>query len=241
MASAEYAVLVGTFAGLVVRVVLGAPARPTDQVVESVLARAGWPVTDLRVLEQAAGRVTYTARDDLRVTVIDPDRRGVSFTRRAWRIVRLRSAAVGRPALSLRGQLWQALSRALAGSAGVATPHVLALLAAGPALVLVERPLAGTPLPAAPNVERAVAEVWDALRRLHTAGLTYGSPSIDQVSVLPNGRAGFAALRAAQPAATDLQPELDIVALLVSSATIGTPFLRGLRTSIIGSEPGPAT
>jgi len=42
MASAEYAVLVGTFAGLVVRVVLGVvPARPTDQVVESVLARAG--------------------------------------------------------------------------------------------------------------------------------------------------------------------------------------------------------
>jgi len=41
MASAEYAVLVGTFAGLVVRVALGVPARPTDQVVESVLARAG--------------------------------------------------------------------------------------------------------------------------------------------------------------------------------------------------------
>ena len=243
VASAAYAVLVGTLAGLVVRVVLGVvPARPTDQVVESVLAGAGWPVTQLRVLEQAAGRVTYTARDDLRVTVVDPDRRGVPFARRAWRIVRLRSAAVGRPALSLRGQLErQALSGALAGSAGVDTPRVLALLAAGPALVLVEQPLAGTPLPTAPNVERAVAEVWNALRLLHTAGLAHGSPSIDQVIVLPNGRPGFDALRAAQPAATDLQPELDIVALLVSSATIGTPFLRGLRTSIIGSEPGPAT
>jgi glycosyltransferase 2 family protein len=238
VASAAYAVLTGAFAGLVVRVVLGVvPARPPHQVVEAVLARAGWAVSDLRVVEQAAGRVTYAARgaaaDDLRVTVVDPDRRGVPFARRAWRILRLRSAAVGRPALSLRGQLErQALSGALAGSAGVATPHVLALLAAGPALVLVEQPLTGTPLPTAPDVERAVAEAWAALRRLHAAGIAHGGPIAEQIIVLPNGRAGFAALRATQPAATDLQRELDVVALLVSTARLvgAKPAVAALRS-----------
>ena len=235
---AAYAVLVGTSAGLAVRVVAGVvPARPTDQVVRSVLARAGWPATDLRVVEQAAGRVTYTAlgaaADGLRVTVVDPDRRGVPFARRAWRIVRLRSAAVGHPALSLRGQLErQALSGALADSAGVATPRVLALLAAGSALVLVEQPLAGAPLSVTPEGEHAVTEAWAALRRLHTTGLAHGALSVDQVVVLPNGRAGFAALRSAQPAATDLQRELDVVALLVGAATLlgAKPAVAALRS-----------
>jgi uncharacterized membrane protein YbhN (UPF0104 family) len=223
---AGYAVLVGTVAGLVVRVVLGVvPARPPDQVVRSVLARAGWAVAELCVLDQAAGRVTYAARgadaDGLRVTVVDPDRRGVPFARRAWRIVWLRSAAVGRPALSLRGQLeLQALSGALAGSAGVAAPRVLALLAAGPALVLVEQPPTGTPLPAVPDVDGAVGEAWIALRRLHAVGLAHGVLTLEQVVVAPDGRAGFAALRAAQPASTDLQRELDVVALLVGTATM---------------------
>jgi uncharacterized membrane protein YbhN (UPF0104 family) len=219
--SATYAVLVGAFAGLLVRVVLGVvPARPTPQVVEAVLAQAGWP-TDLRVVGQTAGRITYTVGDELRVTVVDPDRRGVPFAHRAWRLVRLKSAAVGHPALSLRGQLErQALSGALADAGGVATPRVLALLAAGPALVLVERPPAGTSLRAVPDVEQAVVEAWAALRGLHRAGLAHGALTVDDVVALPTGRAGFTTLRAAQPAATTLQRELDVVALLVSTATL---------------------
>jgi uncharacterized membrane protein YbhN (UPF0104 family) len=171
------------------------------------------------------------------VTVVDPDRRGVPFARRAWRMVRLRSAAVGHPALSLRGQLErQALSGALAGAADVATPRVLALLAAGPALVLVEHPVTGTPLPAAPEVEHAVAEAWAALRRLHTAGLAHGALTADQIVVLPTGRVGFTALRAAQPAATTLQRELDVVALLVITAP-----LVGAEPSVAALRSGYAT
>ncbi|HEY4624623.1 MAG TPA: hypothetical protein VIH01_01315, partial [Blastococcus sp.] len=49
--SAAYAVLVGTTAGLAVRVALGVvPARPTDDVVRAVLAGAGWRLTALRPL-----------------------------------------------------------------------------------------------------------------------------------------------------------------------------------------------
>jgi len=224
--SALYSLVVGATAGLGVRAALGVlPARPPDELVRSVLARAGFELSALRPLEQLAGRTRYVGvrphAGDLRVTVVDPDRGGVPFARRVWRLLRLRTAAVGRPALSLRGQLErQALTAALADSAGVPAPRVLGLLAAGPALVLVERPLIGTPLSAAPAPaagSRAIA-AFDALHRLHDAGLAHGALSADGVVLLADGRAGFADLRSAQPAATELQRELDVASLLVAVA-----------------------
>ncbi len=223
--SAAYAVLIGTTAGMAVRVVLGVvPARPPDDVVRSVLDRAGWTLSGLRERDQSTGRITYVgvAPDGaaVNVVVIDSDRRGVPFGRRAWALLRLRTAAVGHPALSLRGQLErQALMGALAGSAGVATPRVVALLAAGPALVMVEKPLVGTPYSAAAEDAGAAEAAWNALRRLHDAGLAHGTLTADQVVLLPDGRAGFSQLVTAQPAATELQRELDVVALLVATAT----------------------
>jgi uncharacterized membrane protein YbhN (UPF0104 family) len=71
-----------------------------------------------------------------------------------------------------------------------------------------------------PDVDGAVGEAWIALRRLHAVGLAHGVLTLEQVVVAPDGRAGFAALRAAQPASTDLQRELDVVALLVGTATM---------------------
>jgi uncharacterized membrane protein YbhN (UPF0104 family) len=221
---AAYAALLGTTAGLAVRVAVGVvPARPSPDLVASVLERAGYRFDELRPVEQTVGLARYVGEraggDPLAVSVIDPDWRGVPFTRRAWRVLWLRTAAVGRPALSLRGQVErQALIGGLAESAGVPTPRVLALLAAGPALVQVEQPLRGTPLPAAPLPERAAESAWWALRRMHDAGLTHGALTVDAVTVLPDGRAGFSDLAAAQPAATELQRELDVVALLVAVA-----------------------
>ncbi len=245
--SAVYAVLLGSTAGLVMRVAGGVvPAHPPTDLVRSVLERAGWRLAALREeeAERTAGFARYTAErldgEDLVVGVIDPDLRGVPFARRAWRVVLLRPAAVGRPALSVRGQLErQALSGALAGSAGVPTSRVLALLAAGPALVQVERPLVGTPLPAAALPEQAAENAWRALRALHDAGLAHGALTADVVVVLPDGRAGFADLTAAQPAATELQRELDVVALLVAVARQLGPdvAVRTLRAGY-GGTPG---
>jgi uncharacterized membrane protein YbhN (UPF0104 family)/tRNA A-37 threonylcarbamoyl transferase component Bud32 len=221
---AAYAALLGTTAGFGVRVVVGVvPARPSLDLVRSVLERAGYRLHGLREVERTVGLVRYVGQraegDSLAVSVIDPDWRGVPFTRRAWRLLWLRTAAVGRPALSLRGQVErQALIGALAESAGVPMPRVLALLAAGPALVQVEQPLRGTPLPAAPAPGRAAESAWGVLRRMHDAGLAHGALTVDAVTVLPDGRAGFADLAAAQPAATDLQRELDVVSLLVALA-----------------------
>ncbi len=225
--SAAYAVLMGATVGLGVRVAVGVvPARPSADLVRSVVARAGWPVTALQLLKEAPGRVRYAGvhpgGDAMRITVVDEDGRGVPLARRAWRLLRLRTAAVGRPALSLRGQLErQALSAALANSAGVATPRALALLSAGPALMLVEQPLVGTPLSAAAASEAAAgaAAAARALRQLHDAGLAHGALTVDGIVLLPDGRAGFAELLAAQPAATDLQRELDVVAILVATST----------------------
>ena len=218
--SASYAVLLGAVAGLAVRVGIGVvPARPSEDLVRSVLERAGWQLRALRPREQSTGQVVYEGvradGDVVRVTVMDPDLRGVPFARRAWRLLLLRTAAVGRPPLSLRGQLErQALSSALAESAGVAAPATLALLAAGPALLLVERPLAGTPFGVCAT-ESAATETWCALRRAHDAGLALGGITTDQVVLLSDGQAGFAEVSSAQPAATELQRELDVVALLV--------------------------
>jgi uncharacterized protein (TIRG00374 family) len=228
---AGLAVLLGAAAGLGVRVATGvAPARPPEDVVRAVLTRAGIAVEGFQPLEQAAGRIRYVGHDaggDLQVTVVDPDRPGVPLARRAWRVLRFRTRAVGRPALSLRGQLErQALSAGLARSAGVAVPPVLALLSAGQALVLVERPLVGSPLPAAgaattdggsSGIEGLTA-AFRALRRLHDAGVAHGGDPSDSVVLLPDGDAGFTQLRSAQPAASDLQRDLDAVALLVAGA-----------------------
>ncbi|MCW2742335.1 MAG: hypothetical protein JWR45_2757 [Blastococcus sp.] len=245
--SAAYAVLIGATAGLAVRVACGVlPARPTEEVIRAVLAAAGWPVTGLRKLPDTAGRARFEGigapGGDLSITVADPDRQGVSLAHRMWRLLRLRAAAVGRPPLSLRGELErQALSDAVAQSVGVAAPRMLALLAAGPSLVLVEQPPGGTPLPAVdpPDAPRGVGAAMRALRRLHDAGLAHGASSTDGVVLLPDGQGGFVDLSAAQPAATELQRELDVVALLVTGGRLvgAAEVATALRTDY-GTTPG---
>src|SRR4051794_15489451 len=113
------AVLLGAVAGLAVRVAAGVPpARPADDVIRAELGRAGVRVGGLQVVEQAAGYLRLTGEDadgTVRVTVVDPDGRGVPFARRAGRVLRFRTAVVGRPALTQRGGLErQASSAALA-------------------------------------------------------------------------------------------------------------------------------
>ncbi len=73
---------------------------------------------------------------------------------------------------------------------------------------------------AAAEAARGAVAAWVALRRLHDAGLAHGALTADAVLLLPDGRAGFADLRAAQPAASELQRELDLIALLVATATL---------------------
>ncbi len=224
--SACYAVLVGTVAGFAVRVAVGVvPARPSDEVIRSVLVGAGYALTDLVPLQQTAGRVRYAGDGPeigaVRVTVVDPDRGGVPLVRRLWRLVRLRNAVVGRPALTLRGQLErQALTSMLARSAGVAAPEVLALVAAGPALVMMERAVVGTPLSSVDSRDASAGALsaFIALRRLHAAGIAHGSLTADVVVLLPGGGAGFADLAVAQPATTELQRGLDVAAMLVATA-----------------------
>jgi uncharacterized protein (TIRG00374 family) len=229
--SLAYAALVGGSVGLGVRAVLGVrPARPSDELMRSVLAAAGWPLEALRPVRESAGRSRYEGLvvdgGIVQITVVDRDRRGVPLARRAARLLFLRAAAVGRPALSLRWQLErQTLCAGLAQSAGVASPTALALLAAGPALVLVERPLQGEVFarkdsPTAADCTSIVA----SLRRLHDVGMSLGAVASDGIALLPDGRAGFTDLVAAQPAATELQRELDVVILLAALASkVGAP------------------
>lgn len=229
--SAAFAILIGAASALAVRATAGVvPARPSADLVQTVLRRAGWEPIELEPVEETAGRTRYRAilpaDADLRITVVDPDRRGVPLASRAWRLIRIRTAATGRPALSLGGQLeQQALTGALTESAGVAGPRTLALLPAGNALMLVEKPLAGTPLTAAdgPAKARGLVDAWAALRRLHDAGLAHGAATADALLLVPGG-AGFADLQTAQPAATELQRDLDAVTMLVSTAAdVGAP------------------
>ena len=235
--------LLGTAAGLAVRVAAGVvPAQPPETLVRAVLARAGVVVDRLRPLDQATGRVRYAGTDasgDLVVTVVDPDRRGVALARRAWRVLRFRTPTVGRPALSLRGVTErQALVTGLARSAGVDVPPVVALLAAGQALVLVQRPLEGKRLVDVDSPEAAaLASAFGALRRLHNAGIAHGSLSAETVLLTPDG-AGFTGLQFGQPAAGELQRDLDVVALLVAvGARVGVDgAVKALNSGYAGSS-----
>jgi uncharacterized membrane protein YbhN (UPF0104 family) len=241
------AVLLGAVAGLAVRVAAGvAPARPADDVIRDELGRAGVRVGRLQVTEQAAGFLRLTGEDAdgvVSVTVVDPDGRGVPLVRRAGRVLRFRTAVVGRPALTQRGGLErQASSAALADAAGVAVPRVLALLAVGPALVLAERPLPGTPLPAAGEAaEKGLVAAFAALRRLHDVGLAHGALTPDRIVLGADGDAGFGDLRSAQPAAGDLQRDLDAVALLVGGATVvgAGPAVAALRSAYGAGSVSP--
>lgn len=240
------AVLLGAVAGLAVRLAAGVtPARPGDDVVRAELARAGVVVDRLEVAEQHAGLVRLTGTDatgPVCVTVVDPDGRGLPLVRRAGRMLRFRAAVVGRPSLSQRGDLErEASSAALAGAAGVPVPAIVALLAVGPALVLVERPLAGTPLTEAGDAaEKGLTAAFAALRRLHGVGLAHGALTPDSVVLDPDGTAGFRDMRAAQPAAGELQRDLDTVALLVGGATVvgSDAAVAALRAG--GADPVPA-
>jgi glycosyltransferase 2 family protein len=246
VAGAAAGVLLGAVAGLAVRVADGVPpARPVDDVIRAELGRAGVAVGALRVTEQAAGFLRFAGADaegDVSITVVDPDGRGVPLVRRAGRALRFRTAVVGRPSLTQRGGLErQASSTALAAAAGVAVPRVLALLAVGPALVLAERPLSGTPLPVAgESAGKGLTAAFAALRRLHDVGLAHGALAPDSVVLVPDGGAGFRDLRSAQPAAGDLQRDLDAVALVVGGATVvgAGAAVAALRTAYtVGSAP----
>ncbi|WP_100497495.1 lysylphosphatidylglycerol synthase transmembrane domain-containing protein [Geodermatophilus chilensis] len=242
--SGAIAVLAGLTAGLLVRVVVGVvPARPDEGRIRAVLAAAGLPVDELRALPHPAESLRYAATSpggDLEVTVVDPDRRGVSLARRGVSLVRLRSSVVGRPALTLRGQLErEALCAGIARGADVPAPWVVTLLSAGPALLSVARPLAGTPLGNADGeVPGELRAAFAALRRVHRAGVAHGALSPRSVVLLPDGRVGFSRWRSAQPAASELQRELDLVALLVTAAAHAgvEPAVAALRAGY-GTEP----
>ena len=122
---------------------------------------------------------------------------------------------------------------------GCPCPSILALLAVGPALVLVERPLAGTPLAEAGDAAPAgLAAAFAALRRLHAVGLALGALDPRQRRPRPDGTAGFLDMRAAQPAAGELQRDLDTVALLVGGATVVGPDAAVAATADRRRRPG---
>ncbi|WP_409328561.1 lysylphosphatidylglycerol synthase domain-containing protein [Trujillonella humicola] len=222
------ALLLAAVVGCGARLAVGvAPARPAEDAVRSALARAGVPLDGLRLAEQSTGRARYVGTDaegEVCVTVVDPDGRGPSVVRRLGRMVRFRAAVVGRPALTQRGLIErQALSASLAAAAGVAAPAVLAVLSVGPALMLVERPLTGLPLTGAEGPAGApegLEAAFRALRRLHDNGLAHGAIGPDTVVLTAEGEAGFTDLGAAQPAAGELQRDLDVVALLAVGALV---------------------
>ncbi|MGY1772740.1 lysylphosphatidylglycerol synthase domain-containing protein [Blastococcus sp. SYSU D00813] len=241
------ALLLAAVVGCAVRVAVGvAPARPAEDAVRSVLARAGVVLDGLRLTEQSTGRARYVGTDadgEVCVIVVDPDGRGPSAARRLVRMLRFRAAVVGRPALTQRGLVErQALSASLAAAAGVAVPAVLAVLSLGPALLLVERPLAGTPLTDAGGPAGAPARLgaaFRALRRLHDHGLAHGAIRADSVVLTADGDAGFTDLGAAQPAAGELQRDLDVVALLAVGAVHAgaAESVAALRSDYTG-DPG---
>lgn len=230
MPGAAFGLAVGITAGLGVRVALGVlSASSTEETLLRVLAGNGWGgVAGLRPVELSAGRARYHAVDRtsgaLTLTVVDPDWRGVAFGRRAWRFLRLRTAVVGRLAASRQAELErQALAVALAQQAGIVVAPVLALLKVGAALVLVQRRPQRLPANSARQPGQST-DAMRALRRLHDAGVAHTAIDAQAVVIYDDGRVGFTDLSAAQPAATALQLDLDLVALLV----------------VAGQEVGPA-
>jgi undecaprenyl-diphosphatase len=219
---------IGWIVGSALHLVLGAPRGLPDPRALSVrLDRIGHPMAAVEPLPGAPASFRVQELDGtmLHMRVVDRDRREADWLYRAWRLIAFRDRDDGR---DLRGPdhavEHEALALMVASRAEVPVPQLYwtARLAEGESVVAREW-LSGQPL-----ADAAVADpgtltgAWQALRRLHDAGLAHGNPSASAFVAGPS-LVSCVDLRRARldPTADDKQH--DIAGLLASSATIVGP------------------
>lgn len=234
------AIAAGSLAGYGVRLMVGASTiRPdTDELGDWIRAR-GVPVRGPLTAGMGGPDALEGKLQDgscLDVRLADRDTRLTGLLRRSWSLVRLRTPATGRVALTSRSRLHElALSCLLAEKARVRAPVVLLIepMEDRTLVLVTQRPNGPKPAHAVP-AESATA-LFAALRALHEAGLAHRALKVENL-VVEGADVGFASLDHAAPAATELSRRLDVAQLLttigrLSGAPVAVAAMRsGYRT-----------
>jgi uncharacterized membrane protein YbhN (UPF0104 family) len=220
---------VGVTSAAVVHLLLGSPGgRPPLDQVRAELADIGLEVTDLthaalqsRSVAIATGHTSDGHRFVVKVYGRDAWEGQLlsSMWSRLWYRVQTPSSRVGR----LQQVEHEAFVTLLAERAGV---PVLSVVAAGLAWERDALLVATGDARSAALVDRAevgpdlVPGYWDALHRLHEAGLSHGDVTLRSMVVFDDGRAGFTDLVEATTAPTETQLATDRAQLLVATGLL---------------------
>ena len=244
--------LLGIACGAGLRYALGAISeRPSAAEIAGALATVGLPVTVMRrIVDPSAETRRYAAllRGDggLDVTVFDRDQQAADLLYRLYRRVRLRTQVSRSAPLTVeRATERQALLTYAAEDAGVPTPRLRALIRAGPeAAVLAHESHDGTTLAALADAvtDAQLAQVWDAVLRLHSRRVTHRALTADRILLTgaEHDHDGGQAVGLGRPhppaggvmllepgngdvAASDLQLRLDLAQLLAELALVVGP------------------
>lgn len=236
---------VGWIVGSVVHLLFGAPRGfPDPKLLALRLDHHGLDVRAIEPLSPAHGsfRVVTGDGSSLHVRVVDRDRRETDWIYRAWRLVAFRDPGDERDVLGTDYAVeHEALAYLLAARGGVSAPEVVwtQRISDGES-VIVRTWLAGHDLTGIGHDGRAdladLVASWQALQRLHAAGIAHGRATARGFLVTEVGVA-CVDLSRAQLHASDAQYRLDISELLASTAAIvGIPVAVRTATQVLGPD-----
>lgn len=219
-------------------VLLGSPAgHPDLGQVRRSLAELGVEADDLRYAdEQPWGvRLVHATASDAAPLVVKVYGRDATDAHRAarwWRTIVYRDQSAP-DATRIQLVEHEALVTILAEREGVRVPAVLAAAAIEGDAVLV----LGAPPPPAPPGE-GLAATWEAVGRLHAAGLVHGRLTPDRIGLGPDGTIVLSDFSDGRIAATPVERAREVAILLIGqAASAGAEAAVQAAVTALGSGP----
>jgi glycosyltransferase 2 family protein len=230
------ALLLGRTIGVAVRYAAGLPSeRPSAAEIADVLSPVGVRVAKMRRIGEAHSTprlyaATSPEGERLDITVFDRDQEAAGALYRFYRRIRLqRQVSRGMPWSLERTLERSALLSYAAADADVRTPHLRALVRAGPEAVVLAyahddgATLADRAENGAAPTDAQLRRVWDAVLRLHSRRVTHRALTADRMLVTGDGDVVLLDPGNGDVAASDLQLRLDMAQLLAELGLLAGP------------------
>jgi uncharacterized membrane protein YbhN (UPF0104 family)/tRNA A-37 threonylcarbamoyl transferase component Bud32 len=239
-------VLLGWWAGLTVRYLLGTPTtRPPGTLVAATLLRAGFGVDTLRAQQGTDTGRRYLAElsdgQALRVVVLDRDLEGSGLISAAWRGLRLR-APRSDAAVNMRRTLEQrALLSYAAQAGGVPVPTLVLASEVGPdSALLAYRTVPGRRFSALPSEQIGddlLRGAFEALAVLQRARIAHRALTPSHLLAADDGSVVLLGAGGGVVAASDVLLRIDIAELLTTTALIaGADRAIDAGRAVLGDE-----
>jgi uncharacterized membrane protein YbhN (UPF0104 family)/tRNA A-37 threonylcarbamoyl transferase component Bud32 len=239
--------VLGFAAARAVFLAIGAPAgRPTADQVRDALALLHIDAADVvESDEPVTGAVemlaTTTDGGRLVVRVLGRDQRDASFLAKTWRWLTQKEFQPNLFVTRVNEVEHEAYVTLIAERAGAGVPDVVVAGAAGPdAAMLVEAYPSGRPvhlLPADEITPALVAELWQTLAHLRSAGIAHGHPSANRFIVRSEGGVCLTDFSSASAGAREENLHRDVAELLAATAVlVGAEAAVAAAIAAIGAD-----